>query len=238
MNGLGVNALMPPNFDKTSKQPELKHAAIKIEKLDLPWRMTVMRTIRDLSSLQKIQALLGKFEYASCGMFGRQTEAHAGMLILRAAHSAAPEAELIADIDAILGMTDEMPLLNYLDAKRGISKRILVENNSASAKAEVTGVRLVGETLAADWLKDVMTTGEFNPELRRWALAPLNAPPAGQRSRGKIVCNCLDVAENDIIETIGLGADLLTLQNKLKCGTQCGSCVPELKRLVLQHGRH
>jgi assimilatory nitrate reductase catalytic subunit len=238
MNGLGVNALMPPNFDKTSKQPELKHAAIKIEKLDLPWRMTVMRTIRDLSALQKIQALLGKFEYASCGMFGRQTEAHAGMLILRAAHSAAPEAELIADIDAILGMTDEMPLLNYLDAKRGISKRILVENNSASAKAEVTGVRLVGETLAADWLKDVMTTGEFNPELRRWALAPLNAPPAGQRSRGKIVCNCLDVAENDIIETIGLGADLLTLQNKLKCGTQCGSCVPELKRLVLQHGRH
>jgi assimilatory nitrate reductase catalytic subunit len=238
MNGLGVNALMPPNFDKTSKQPELKHAAIKIEKLDLPWRMTVMRTIRDVSALQKIQTLLGKFAYASCGMFGRQNEFHAGMLILRTANTEAPDAALIAEIDAILGMTDDMPLLNYLDAKRGISKRILVENNTTTAKAEVTGVRLVGETLAADWLKDVMTTGEFSPELRRWALAPLNAPPAGQKSRGKIVCNCLDVAENDIIETIGLGADLITLQNKLKCGTQCGSCVPELKRLVLQHGKH
>ena len=42
MNGLGVNALMPPNFDKTSKQPELKHTAVKIEKLELPWRMTIL----------------------------------------------------------------------------------------------------------------------------------------------------------------------------------------------------
>jgi assimilatory nitrate reductase catalytic subunit len=171
-------------------------------------------------------------------MFGRQNEFHAGMLILRAAHAEAPDAALIAEIDQILGMTDDMPLLNYLDAKRGISKRILVENNLSTGKAEVTGVRLVGEMLAADWLKDVMTTGEFSPELRRWALAPLSAPPAGQRSRGKIVCNCLDVAENDIIDTVELGADLITLQNKLKCGTECGSCVPELKRLVVQHSKH
>ncbi|MDZ4212858.1 MAG: molybdopterin dinucleotide binding domain-containing protein, partial [Methylotenera sp.] len=236
MHGLGVNALMPAAFDKTSKQPELKHTAIKIEKLELPWRMTVMRTIQDLSLLQKVRVLLTNFEYASCGLFGRATEHHAGMLVLRAAHKAAPEATLIAEIDAILGMTDDMPLLNYIDAKRGVSKRILVENNLSNNNPEVTGVRLVGETLASDWLKDVMTTGEFSPELRRWALAPLSLPPAGQRSRGKIICNCLDVAENDIIDTIQLGADLITLQNKLKCGTECGSCVPELKRLVLQHG--
>ena len=114
----------------------------------------------------------------------------------------------------------------------------LVENNAKNGKAEVSGVRLMGETLAADWLKDVMSTGEFTPELRRWALAPISTPPAGQRSRGKIICNCLDVAENDIIDTIQLGADLLTLQNKLKCGTECGSCVPELRRLVLHHGKH
>ena len=179
--------------------------------------------------------MLVNFEYASCGLFGRGTERHAGMLILRAANAEAPDAGLIDEIDAILGMTDEMPLLNYIDAKRGISKRILVENNPANSKPEITGVRLVGETLATDWLKDVMTTGEFSPELRRWALAPLIAPPAGQRSRGKIICNCLDVAENDIIDTIQLGADLITLQSKLKCGTECGSCVPELKRLLLQN---
>jgi assimilatory nitrate reductase catalytic subunit len=238
MHGLGVNALMPDAYDKTSKQPELKHTAIKIEKLTLPWQMTVMRSIQDLSMLQKIRALLPQFDYASCGLFGRQNQDYTGILILRAAHSQAPDVGLISQIDAILGMGDDMPLLNYNDAKRGISKRILVQNHASSGKAEVSGVRLVGETLAADWLKQVMTSGEFSPELRRWALAPLSAPPSGQRSRGKIICNCLDVAENDIIDTIALGADLITLQNKLKCGTECGSCLPELKRLVLQHGKH
>ena len=237
MHGLGVNALMPPIFDKTSKQPELKHTAIKIEKLELPWHMTVMRTIQDLAMLQNVRGLLSNFEYASCGLFGRDTERHAGMLILRAANSESPDASLIAKIDAILGMSDDKPLLNYNDNKRGISKRILVENNPTNSKPEITGVRLMGETLAADWLKDVMTTGEFSPELRRWALAPLSSPPAGQRSRGKIVCNCLDVAENDIIDTIELGADLITLQSKLKCGTECGSCVPELKRFVQMHAK-
>jgi assimilatory nitrate reductase catalytic subunit len=238
MHGLGVNALMPPAFDKTSKQPELKHTAIKIEKLELPWRMTVMRAIQNLEILQKISGLLANFEYASCGLFGRKTEYYAGMLILRAAHAQVPERALIAEIDSILGMTDDMPLLNYDDAKRGISKRILVENNVSNGKPEVTGVRLVGETLAADWLKDVMTTGEFSAELRRWALAPLSSPPAGLHSRGKIICSCLDVAENDIIENIQLGADLITLKNKLKCGTECGSCVPELKQLVQRHGKY
>jgi assimilatory nitrate reductase catalytic subunit len=236
MHGLGVNALMPPAVDKTSKQPELKHTAIKIEKLELLWRMTVMRTIQNLDMLEKIRGLLANFDYATCGLFGRQTEHHVGMLILRAAHTQAPDSALIEQIDQILAMTDDMPLLNYQDAKRGISKRILVNNDRS--KPEVTGVRLVGETLATDWLKEVMTSGEFTAELRRWALAPISIPPAGQRSRGKIICNCLDVAENDIIETIQLGADLITLQNKLKCGTECGSCMPELKRLVAVYSKY
>ena len=245
MHGLGVNALMPPNFDKTSKQPELKHTAIKLEKLELPWRMTVMRNCQDLTLLEKVRTLLKDFSYASCGLFGRESATNqAGMLILRAAHETAPEASLIEKIDAILNMTVDSPCLNYNDAKRGISKRILVESNPVSGKPEVTGVRLMGETLATDWLKDVMTTGQFNDEAHykefsRWALAPLSAPPAGQRARGKIVCNCLDISQNEIVENIELGADLITLQSKLKCGTECGSCVPELKRLVhLYHPKY
>ena len=125
-----------------------------------------------------------------------------------------------------------MSMLNYNDAKRGISKRILVEDY------QVTGVRLIGETLAADWLKEIMTHGHFSDELRRWALAPLSVPPSNQPRRGKIVCNCLDVAENEIIEDIAAGADLMTLRAKRKCGTQCGYCVPELKMLVREHARN
>ncbi|HWU83256.1 MAG TPA: molybdopterin-dependent oxidoreductase [Methylophilaceae bacterium] len=225
MQGLGVNALMPGAFDPTSKQPELKHAAVKIEKLDLPWQMTVMRTCGDLRQLQQLRAMMPYFTYASCGLFGRAP----GIMILRAAHTEQPDADLIAQLDTLLGMTDDIPMLHYQDAKRGISKRIMVEGD------QVTGVRLMGEVLATAWLKEVMTQGSFTDTLRRWALAPLSAPPAGQQSRGKVICNCLDVAENEIIDTIQAGADFVTLQNKLKCGTQCGSCVPELKRLVKLH---
>ncbi len=227
MHGLGVNALMPPAFDKASKQPELKHTAIKIEKLDLPWQMTVMRNCADLSLLQSIRTLLPDFDYATCGLYGRGS----GMVVLRVAHHGAPDTRIIERLDQLLGMLEGAPMLHYDDAKRGISKRILVQNS------QVTGVRLVGETLAADWLKEVMTTGQFSDELRRWALAPLSTPPTGQRGRGKIVCNCLDVAENEIVEACEAGADLQTLQAKLKCGTQCGSCVPELKRMVSAFGR-
>ncbi len=233
MNGLGVNAMTPSAFDKTSKQPELKHTAIRVEKLTLPWRMTIMRSINDLTLLQKLRNMLSMFDYATCGLFGRQQHGHAGILIFKAAHHEAPDMALISKIDEILGMMDDMPLLNYQDDKRGISKRILVESSgSETSDKKVTGVRLVGETLATEWLKEVMTTGEFTNDLRKWALAPLSAPPASQPSRGKIICNCLDVSENEIIDAVSRGADLITLQNKLKCGTQCGSCVPELKKII------
>ena len=236
MSGLGVNVMMPSAFDKTSKQPELKHTAIKIEKLDLPWRMTVMRSITDLSSLQQLRSLMKSFDYANCGLFGRQQDRSAGMLIFKAAHREAPDKALIAEIDGILGMMDGMPLLNYQDDKRGISKRILVEPSGSDKK--VTGVRLVGETLATAWLKEVMSSGEFTDDLRRWALAPLSTPPAGQPGRGKVVCNCFNVSENEIIDAVSRGADLITLQNKLKCGTECGSCVPELKKIVRVYGKN
>lgn len=225
MHGLGVNALMPSAFDKTSRQPELKHAAVKIEKLELPWKMTVMRNCSSLDLLQAVRPLLRYFTYATCGLFGREP----GFMILRVAHDTAPDQDLIAKLDQLLGMTDNLSMLHYDDARRGISKRILVEDR------RVTGVRLTGEILATDWLKEVMIQGHLTGELRRWALAPLRTPPTGQRHRGKVVCNCLNVAENEIIETIGMGADLVTLQSRLKCGTQCGSCVPELKRLICKH---
>jgi len=225
MNGLGVNALMPSAFDKTSKQPELKHTAIKIEKLNLPWQMTVMRSCKNLDLIANIRKLLTHFDYATCGLYGRGN----GMVVLRASHSETPSLEVIAQLDQLLGMVEGAPILKFDDAKRGISKRILVEDG------QVTGVRLIGETLAADWLKQIMQQGQFTDELRKWALAPLSTPPTGQKNRGKIVCNCFDVSTNEIIETCEMGADLQTLQAKLKCGTNCGSCVPELKRIVKLH---
>ena len=37
---------------------------------------------------------------------------------------------------------------------------------------------------------------------------------------------------DEIIADLNAGLDLAALQEKRKCGTSCGSCVPELKRLA------
>jgi assimilatory nitrate reductase catalytic subunit len=66
---------------------------------------------------------------------------------------------------------------------------------------------------------------------RPWLLAPLTQPPVAQTARGKVICNCFDVAEDDILAAFRSGESLESLQTRTRCGTNCGSCVPELKRL-------
>ena len=222
MSGLGVNALTMDQRDPISNQPELKHAAIQIEKAPLPWHMAVMRRDNAVAYMLRIQPLLSQFDYASCGLYGRQNP----LLVLRIANATPLSAELMAEIDALLDMQDETCIMRYDDPKRGIAKRVLVEDG------RVTGVRLTGEIAARDWLKEMMAEGVAIAPLRSWVLAPLATPPSGSSSRGRIVCNCLNVSETQILAAVSQGADLVALQATLKCGTECGSCVPELKRMV------
>jgi len=224
MNSPGANALTVPDFDPQSRQPELKHAAVRVDKLDLPWEMVVMRAVSEADApavLAAAQPLLAEFGYATLGLFGREHPA----VILRAANAVPAAEELVERIDRCF-VFDPAASLSYADARRGVAKRVTV------ADGRVAGVRLSGETAARDWLKQAVAEGMAIDTVRRWVLAPVSTPPAGSNTRGRIVCNCHDVSENEISAEVAAGADLSALQDKLKCGTECGSCVPELKRLV------
>jgi assimilatory nitrate reductase catalytic subunit len=96
----------------------------------------------------------------------------------------------------------------------------------------VQSVCLSGETAAQDWLKNMMMQGASAEAMRSWILAPVAAPPRGSFNRGAIVCNCFDVSAVEINTVLMTGADLAQLQGRLKCGTECGSCLPEVKRMV------
>ena len=68
-------------------------------------------------------------------------------------------------------------------------------------------------------------------------MAAQASAPAGLAARGKVVCNCLGVSESAIATALDdISGDeaqrLAQLQARLRCGTQCGSCLPELKRMV------
>jgi assimilatory nitrate reductase catalytic subunit len=55
----------------------------------------------------------------------------------------------------------------------------------------------------------------------------------GTAATGPIVCACFGVGRGTICETIVAGARTTAeIGAKLKAGTNCGSCIPELKRLI------
>ncbi len=120
-------------------------------------------------------------------------------------------------------------MLAYDDPRRAIGKRVRIENG------RITAIRLAGETLAQHWLQGLWLEGRADQQLRRWLLAPLSAPPGNLDApvnANKILCNCKNVGQNAICAGISRGLDLQGLKQELGCGTQCGSCVPEIKRLL------
>ncbi len=60
--------------------------------------------------------------------------------------------------------------------------------------------------------------------------------PAGGEDVGRIVCSCFRVGEYAIRKAIDAGCTTVeALGAALKCGTNCGSCIPELKALIHTH---
>lgn len=56
---------------------------------------------------------------------------------------------------------------------------------------------------------------------------------SGATETGNLICSCWEVEEGVIRQAIAQGAESLeALGNSVKCGTACGSCIPELKQIL------
>jgi assimilatory nitrate reductase catalytic subunit len=220
----GVNALTQPAFDPLSKQPELKHSGVRIDPVHLPWNLFVLIEGDVQQHFETLRPLCEEFSYVSLSLTGRERPA----LLIRAASATAPDPQLLCDIDRCLGL-NEGPVLAYDDPRRSIGKRVRIEHG------RITAIRLAGETLAQHWLQDLWLQGRADEQLRRWMLAPLSAPPGNAITPvagTKTLCNCKNVSQGAVCAGIRRGLDLQGLKQELGCGTQCGSCVPEIKRLL------
>ena len=238
----GVNALTTPALCPGSKQPELKHTAVKLQKAELPWTLLAMAWLpedRVLAVREQLSALMPHFGFASCVPFGNAVplqdaaRARHGVLLRAAAHEGPGEA-VLARIESLLGL-DAADTLRYSDRRRQHSRALRLDRHSLSTTVEA--LLLAGDTRAGSWLSTLLQDQMPAQDYGRLLLMPSGSAPLAVQPRARQVCTCFDVDETAIAGALARceGSDdarLAALQGRLRCGTNCGSCLPELKRLV------
>jgi assimilatory nitrate reductase catalytic subunit len=88
---------------------------------------------------------------------------------------------------------------------------------------------------AGDWdvVKSLFAAESLSDDQRRLLLSGRSTE--GVASTGPVVCACFGVGRATICDAIAAGArSAAEIGAKLKAGTNCGSCIPELKRLIAQ----
>jgi assimilatory nitrate reductase catalytic subunit len=157
IGGAGINALTLPAIDPYSKQPELKHAAVRIERFAVRWSGSFAAQARP--DLQRAASRwLARFDYAALGL----VQGPEILLRLDLANAEDPDPAALAALEELFGCKAD-------DSVQGPDRS---------------------------------------------------------------VCACFKVVESELRSAIAAGATLAKLQKDLKCGTNCGSCVPELRRLL------
>jgi assimilatory nitrate reductase catalytic subunit len=88
---------------------------------------------------------------------------------------------------------------------------------------------------AGDWnaVKALFAQETLSDEQRRMLLSGKSTD--GLASAGPIVCACFGIGRNTICDAVAAGAGTsVEIGMRLKAGTNCGSCIPELKQLIAQ----
>ncbi len=138
-------------------------------------------------------------------------------------------ADLLAVVAKAAGETD---MLRYLDIRRGIARTALIAGDRL-----VGGLFLAPAAEPPKWsiLEDAWNAESIDKQMRRVVLSGKRLD--GAADEGPNVCACFGVPEGRIMAAIKEGATSVdAIGAKLKAGTNCGSCKPELKRLLSEAG--
>jgi len=235
--GAGVNVLTLPRYCPTSRQPELKHAAVRILRAELPWRMLAMAWLAPDQALRvqrELREQMRHFPFALCVPFGSDG---VGVLFRAAGHEPAPD-ELLARVEEQLGLGG-VDTLRYADRRRGQRRtmRLLPSTAPHDSGTGLQGFLLAGDTASEAWVRELLLQRASVKPYGHLLLKSGAAAPGGIVAQGRLVCTCFGVSQSRIESTRACLSGtpeqrLSQLQASLRCGTNCGSCVPELKRLL------
>jgi len=207
------NALVNPNVDPISGQPEYKHTPVNIRAYKAKWYGFLLSrrklTIQH-SSYWAATKGRGYWRYEIAGNDNTEDWARCARSIL------CQDAQNIEWIE-------------YFDSAVSRYRGARIEN------AHLESCIFIGPDFnlpERDWLsnlfsKDILSENERNSLLS-------GKPVKGVKDSGKIICACFGVGINTITELIkceGLNS-VEDIGKKIQAGTNCGSCIPELSLIL------
>ncbi len=245
-----VDALVAPVTDPISGQPESKHAPVRVvpchqawqgfvlsrERLALPqtnycactqgagyWRHEIAGESLPENWRDWVQAAL------DCSGLPARSTPKVGNLL-----SSRPDTELTPPVGTPPMRSDpSADLIEYRDAAMGRYRAACVQEGRLQAVFFIAPDQRLPERewLASLFKQDVIDQADLASLL---AARPPKGSPA---NTGRTVCACFSVGEKTIRNAIRQpGLDSVEAVGAcLKAGTGCGSCIPEIRR-ILKHG--
>lgn len=198
--------------DPVSGQPESKHGVASLQPVTCKWQARLMRR----SASDKLSML-----EEACNYWCYQPLAHCESWWLAGSQTMDWESE------AAIWLAGE-PQLVMADPAQGRFRAACVVDGRLEAVLMVDNDVNLLPDLA--WLDLCFAADRLSPEQRQCLLAGRSVET---EEIGALVCSCFQVGERQIINAIRGGQETVeALGQSLKCGTNCGSCVPEIRELL------
>ncbi|MEO5574529.1 MAG: molybdopterin-dependent oxidoreductase [Gammaproteobacteria bacterium] len=213
-----VDALVNPVVDPISGQPESKHTPVRIAPYLARWHgFLLSRRQLSLTGASYWARAIGKgfWRYELAGEQSAQDWPAWARELLCAPKTGQEKIEWIEYLDNAAG--------RYRGAR-------LVNNSLESCIFIAPGYVLPSRT----WLMELFAQPALQPSERASLLA--GRPMNGTSEAGPVVCACFNVGLNTLIKFIQQDkpASVTAISLALKAGSNCGSCIPELKSLLVR----
>jgi assimilatory nitrate reductase catalytic subunit len=211
-----VNALVPANVDPVSGQPESKQSAAAITPLTMAWQALLLSRRR----LAIPDTITWSVSRITTGWAYRLAAEQRPADWARAARA------------LLCSPQQDVGWIEYFDnaATRYRAARLV--------NGRLESVLFVGSQLdlsSQSWLEELFAQESLNDSERIMLLS--GRPPVTAHDGGRIVCACHSVGEKELMAAIAAGSTSVeALGSCLKAGTNCGSCIPELKKLLAVSG--
>jgi assimilatory nitrate reductase catalytic subunit len=210
-----VGAVVNPVVDPVSGEPEFKHTPVRVEQFRVNWHGFILsRDALNLDSIAHWTRIQGR-EFARYELAGRNTvKNYAGWA------------------RTLLGVSDpDADWLEYEDKTAGVYRAVHVVDDRIEQCIFMSPRQ---DMPSRAWLASLFVK-EALSEIDRVGLL-VGMPVEKGADTGPTVCSCFGVGRNTICNAIR-EKDLKTVPEVtacLKAGGNCGSCVPEIKKILVQ----